>query len=213
MNSPAPAEVVVLGSGSHAKVVIDILEQLGGFEILGCVWPDTRKGHTVLGYPLIGDEALWPELVGRGVKAAIGVGGWTDNQARRELYDAAVSAGFDLVSTIHPSTITSSGVEIGRAACIYPGVSLNTEARLGNDVIVVTGATIDHETTVGDHALVSAGVALGAQVTVEAGALLAIGSTVVSNVTIGANALVAAGAVVIDDVAPNTTVRGVPARP
>ena len=212
MEPAARLDVVVLGSGSHATVVVDILTRLGEYRVLGCVWPDSRPGHQVLGLPMLGDRSLWPDLIERGVGAAIGIGGWTDNDDRTTLYTDAVAAGFEIVPVVNPSVVVGAGVEIGHGACVYPGVTLNTGVVVGANTIVVAGTTVDHETTLGDHVLVSTGVTIGGRVTVGDGAVVAIGATVASNVTIGAKALVAAGAVVVDDVPEGATVQGVPAR-
>jgi serine acetyltransferase len=49
-------------------------------------------------------------------------------------------------------------------------------------------------------------------VTVESGSFVGIGATVIQNIRVGYEAVIGAGAVVIADVAPMTTVVGVPAR-
>ena len=53
---------------------------------------------------------------------------------------------------------------------------------------------------------------LAGRVTVESGAFVGIGATVIQHVRVGYEAVVGAGAVVISDVAPMSTVVGVPAR-
>ena len=54
---------------------------------------------------------------------------------------------------------------------------------------------------------------LGGAVSVGVQAEVGIGASVIQGVAIGERAVVGAGAVVIGDVAPDTTVVGVPARP
>ena len=49
--------------------------------------------------------------------------------------------------------------------------------------------------------------------TVESGAFVGIGATIIQGIRVGYEAIVGAGAVVIEDVAPMSTVVGVPARP
>ena len=56
------------------------------------------------------------------------------------------------------------------------------------------------------------GAKLAGRVAVESGALVGIGATVLQNLRIGYEAVVGGGAVVIADVAPMTTVVGVPAK-
>lgn len=209
----AMEDVVILGASGHAKVVIDILETMQRYRILGVTTPDAKEGAELLGYPVLGDDRVLDSLRAKGLRSvAIGVGGWTENGLRKRVYDFAKAAGFHVVSAIAPSAVISPRATIGDGCCIFPGVIVNVEARIGANVIVATGSTVDHETTVEDHVLISAGVDVGANVRLGEGCLLAIGSTVTSGKTIGRHALVAAGAVVVKDVPPGARVMGVPAR-
>jgi UDP-perosamine 4-acetyltransferase len=204
--------VVVLGGGGHAKVVVDILEEMGLYEIMGLVTKDAIG--TLPGYKVLGDDGVLPDLLAQGVtRAAMGIGGFTTNSLRRQVYERAKSLGFEMVTVVHPSAVIAGGVSIGEGSVIFPGVVLNTQVRVGENVVVATGSTVDHETVVEANALISAGVTVGANVIIQEGALLAIGSTVVSGVSIGCRAVVGAGAVVLDDVPDGVTVGGVPARP
>jgi len=205
--------VVVLGSGGHAAVVIEILEAMGGYEIAGLLWDDDRPGHMVLGHRVIGGEADWTHALERGVAhAAVGLGGWTDNAARRDLFLRARAAGFQVVTPIHPDASVSPSAAVGPGSTVCAGVVVNTGAVIGDDVILAAGATVEHDARVGDHTLISNGAHIGAAATIGSGAVIAIGAVVAGRVTVGADALVSAGAVVVDDVAPGVTVRGVPAR-
>jgi UDP-perosamine 4-acetyltransferase len=206
--------VVVLGSGGHAAVVIEILEAMGGYEIAGLLWEDDRPDRAVLGHPVIGDEGSWPEIAGRGIRhAAIGIGGWDDNAQRRALFERALSAGFEPVTAIHPAASISSSATVGAGSTVCAGVVVGTGASIGDDVILAVGATVEHAARIGDHALVSNGAHVGAGAVVGDEALVAIGAVVAGRTTVGERSVVAAGAVVVDDVAPETRVRGVPARP
>jgi acetyltransferase EpsM len=79
-------------------------------------------------------------------------------------------------------------------------------------VVINTRASVDHHGRVGNYAHIAvAHLAGGASI--DDGVFLALGSVVLPKVHVGAWATVGAGAVVTKDVAPKTTVVGVPARP
>lgn len=205
--------VILLGSGGHALVVLDILQAMGIAELAGVVTQD-EKVREFCGLPLLGREADLPRLHQEGYRrVAIGVGGFTDNAARIRIYRRLKELGFETVSAIHPSTIRGRGVEIGEAAAICGGVTLNPAVRIGVNTIIYTNASVDHETRIGDHVLISAGVTVGAYAAIGDESVLSLGSSIVSGMRVGAGALVAAGAVVVEDVEPGGRVAGVPARP
>lgn len=99
--------------------------------------------------------------------------------------------------------VINEGVRIEAAAPVVIG----DHVALGQDVRIITNA---HRVGCADrrHGMVEA-----RPVVVHDGAWLSTRCTILPGVTIGAGAVVAAGAVVRVDVAPNTMVGGVPARP
>jgi serine O-acetyltransferase len=100
------------------------------------------------------------------------------------------------------------------------------QVSIGDPVVVAPGVYIVHGQVVADGLVeIESGVALFPWVTlglragdvrgptIERGASLGTGAKVIGPVRVGAEAKVGAGAVVVSDVAPGTTVVGVPARP
>ena len=209
----AKSRLVVLGTGGHAKVVLEILESIGVHEIVGVCSGDPEAPDRVAGYPFLGDFDILPELRRTGVEhAAIGIGGWTDNDFRRQVFSDVKAMGFRPVTAVHPTAVVARNVEIGEGSIVGSGAVVMTEAVIGRDTIVSSGSLVGHETTIRDHVLISGGVKVGANVDIEDGAVIAFGATVVSRLTVGENALVAAGAVVVRDVPARLRVFGVPAR-
>lgn len=206
--------VIGLGAGGHAKVVIDILELMGGFDIRGLLDPRADAGAGVLGVPVLGDDSLLPALVAEGVRFAfLGVGGANGSERRRAIYDAARRSGVEFVAAIHPRAVVARSVLLGAGPTIMAGATVNAGARLGDNVIVNSGAIVEHDCVLGDHVHIASGARLAGGVRVGAAAHVGIGATVLQGVTIGAGSVVGAGAVVLHDVPAATVVVGVPARP
>jgi maltose O-acetyltransferase len=94
--------------------------------------------------------------------------------------------------------------------CLF---NLGGEIRIGNDVSIghdVLILTVSHEIGSAQH---RASRLIVKPISIGSGAWIGSRSTLLPGVTIGAGAVVAAGSVVYHDVAPNTLVGGVPARP
>lgn len=206
--------LILIGSGGHAKLVIDILEETNACNIIGVTTTDLKAGESFQGYPVLGNDEVLPEYRKKGISyAAMGLGGYRDNALRKKVYEKIKSLGYTFLNAIHPSAIISKTAKIGEGVVIFPGVILNTEVVIGNNSIIATGSTIDHETVIGNHVLVSAGVTVGAYTCIEDNVLMALGSKVISGLIIKSNVLVAAGAVVVNDIEENTKVFGIPAKP
>jgi UDP-perosamine 4-acetyltransferase len=201
-------QVVVIGGGGHAKVIIEILQDAGLFEVAGCTAPgrETR----VLDVPVLGDDSQLPRIYASGVRNAfVGIG---DNRLRRALAQNVLAVGFNLVNAISPRAALSRRVETGVGVAVMAGAVINACCRLGDGCIINTGATVDHDCAIGDWAHIAPGTNLAGCVTVGEGAFLGIGSRVIPKITLGAWTTVGAGAVVIRDLPAAVTAVGVPAR-
>ncbi len=206
-------KIILLGSGGHAGIVLDILNETGLYDIIGLTTKSLKKGDFFKGIPILGDDSILNEYQKKGInKIAIGVGGFTNNYLRKNIFLGLKKLGFTVVSTIHPRSIISKTAEIGEGVCVFPGAIINCGVKIGNNVIIATGSSIDHGTIIHDHVLISAGVTIGAYSEIKESALIALGAKVISDIIIGEEALVAAGAVVVKNIERNKKVFGIPAK-
>jgi UDP-perosamine 4-acetyltransferase len=212
---PPMTQVIGLGAGGHAKVVIEVLRMIGGYEFKGLLDPNKElRGTEVLGVPVIGDDGDLEALFRQGITHAfIGLGGVGDNGPRKRLFENAQRHGFKFVDAIHPQAIVSPSAEIGSGPSIMAASVINAEARLGDNVLINSGAIIEHDCVIGDHCHVATGARLASTVLLGDGVHVGAGATVRQSITIGEGVIVGAGAVVVKDVAAWTLVTGVPAQP
>lgn len=196
-------------------MVIDILQMMGGFDVVGLLDRDTSlRGQDVLGVPVIGDDGLLLELRAQGVTHAfIGVGTVGTPERRIGIWDALLVSGLEPVNAIHPTAVVAASVTLGRGVTVMPGAIVGAAATLGDNTIVNTGAIVEHDCVVERHAHLATGSSLAGGIRIGEGAHVGIGASIIESITVGEFALVGAGAVVIRDVAPGTTVVGVPAKP
>jgi UDP-perosamine 4-acetyltransferase len=206
-------KVIGFGAGGHARVVIDTLTTMGGFEIVGLLDQDRSLWNTeMLGVSVLGDDSLRDELHQRGVHSAfIGLGSIKNAEPRKRLYEMARTSGFELVRAIHPSAVVSRHAVIGDGPMIMAGAIINPAARIGNNVIINSGAIVEHDCEIADHSHVATGARLGGAVKIGTGSHVGLGASIREGIRVGAGAIVGAGAVVIEDVPDRTVVAGVPA--
>lgn len=203
-------KIFVYGASGHAKVVIDIIERQGLYDIAFLVDDDpVLNNSTFYGYHVIGGkkELLDARDQIRGGIVAIG-----SNRVRIAVADWLTGNGFDLVSAIHPLAQLGRGVTVAVGTVIMAGAIINSDSRIGRNVIVNTRASIDHDCTIGDGAHVAPGATLCGTVSIGAGSFVCAGTTVIPNLIIGHSAIVGAGSTVIHEVPDCEMVAGSPAR-
>ncbi len=207
-------DVVLLGVGGHARVVLDALRQSGETRSIAALDADTtRHGSTFFDVPVIGGDDLLEQLARNGARYfVIGFAGTKNHAPRKRVYDHARSLGLEPLSVRHPSAIISSYTRIGLGCQIMAGAIINASAELGSNVIVNTASVIEHDCILGDHVHVATGARLCGGAHVADLAHIGAGSTVLQLVSIGQASVVGAGALVLDHVPPHITVGGVPAR-
>ena len=209
--SESTMKIVVYGAGGHAKVVLDVLEKIGAYAIVGLLDDSAElAGSTRSGYRVLGGSAGFRGLIEGGVKGMIVALG--DNIRRRTVFDAARAGGFELVAAVHPSAILGSRVSIGAGTVLVAGVVVNVDVEIGDNVIVNTSASVDHDCRIGAHAHLSPGARLAGGLTVGEFTHIGIGAVVLPGLIIGKGCVVGAGSVVREDVPDGMVVAGNPAR-
>lgn len=200
--------IFVFGASGHAKVVIDVVEKQGLYDIAVLADDDyTLKNTEVYGYPVIGGKQ---ELLAGSIRKGIVAIG--SNRARRTVAEWLRANGCELVTAIHPAAQVARGVTIGTGTVVMAGVVINSDAVIGNDVIVNTRASIDHDCSIGDGVHIAPGVTLCGTVQVGCDTFVCAGSTVIPNLTVGRDVIIGAGSTVIRTVPDSTLVAGVPAK-
>jgi len=202
-------KILVVGSGGHAKVVIDVLRAEGKYEISGCVSNQTDV-EEVLGVPLLGDDSKMEEIYASGIKIAIIAIG--DNRVRLALAEKVSRLGFEFGNAISPLAYLSRDVKVGNGIVMMPRVVVHPGSEIEDHVILNTAATVDHDCKIGRGCHIAPGCNLAGNVTVEEGAFLGVGTSAIPGVRVGAWGILGAGSVIVGDAPGRTLSMGVPAR-
>jgi UDP-perosamine 4-acetyltransferase len=201
--------VWVIGSGGHAKVVIDTLRAAGAYHVAGLLDDSPeRLGASVLGVRV--ESHATPESISRlGVRyAVIAVG---ENRARAAIADRLRGL-VAWPTVIHPRAHLASGVRVGEGAQVFAGAVIQPDSIIGDHVIINTSSSVDHDGRIESFVHVGPGVHVAGGVTIGAGVLLGIGASVLPGCTVGPWATIGAGAVVVRDIPGGLCAKGVPAR-
>ena len=198
--------ILVLGSGGHAKVVLDALlaSGTGTADIALCDEDATKAGHQVLGF------TVQPLDLGAGRRAHVAIGAAA---ARERLYAACAEAGIAPLTVRHPAARIAGSAAIEDGAFLAAGAVVGPDARIGLGAIVNHNAVVDHDCEVGACAHIAPSATLGGGVRIGRNALIGAGAVVLPGLTVGEGATVGAGAVVARAIGAGETWAGVPARP
>tara|TARA_R110002049_G_scaffold295113_4_gene482289 strand:+ start:13826 stop:14482 length:657 start_codon:yes stop_codon:yes gene_type:complete len=205
------AQYLLLGAGTHARVVLDAL-RAGGDPVAGCLDPSKPTGPWPSGVPWLGGDDHLDTLTPGDWRLINCMGSTGDTNLRQRVFQDAVARGFSFAVVRHPSAIIAQDVVIGQGCQVLAGAIVQTGARLGVNVLVNTGAIVEHDADIADHVHIAPGVTLSGNVSVGVGVHLGTGVVVKQGVTIGANAVIGVGAIVIADVPVGACYVGNPAR-
>ncbi|KJJ84943.1 Sialic acid O-acyltransferase, NeuD [Candidatus Omnitrophus magneticus] len=205
-------KIIILGAGGHAKVLVELIKEVGEYDIYGILAPKETSA-SFCNVPILGDDTILREIYNKGIKkACIGIGSVRDNTKRIQLYERVKEYGFNVPALVHPRAIVSLSAKIMEGAQIMAGVIIQADAFIGNNTIINTGAIIEHDCKVGKHIHVCPGSVLSGACEVGDGTFVGAGSILIHGIKIGWNACVGAGSVVIRDIKEGVLVKGVPAK-
>lgn len=208
------SSLIVLGGGSHARVLLDALSAAGRFgDVVGILDPKFAEMEPqVLSVPVLGAE---DDMAGRFPAKAVvlinGLGSTSSSKNRTRLFEKYRKKGYDFATILHPAAQIAKGVELGVGCQVMAGAVVQVGCSLGENVIINSGAIVDHDCAIGPHVHVAPGAVLSGGAVVGAGSHIGCGATVIQGVKIGIGVVVGAGAVVLADVRDGAVVVGVPA--
>lgn len=197
--------IYMIGAGSHAKVVLTILEACG----FGCsgIFDDDEslKGQEIWNVPILGTTADMPDR-----DDTVAIIGIASNKTRMEIASRFQHVAWPVL--IHPLAVVHSSVRIKEGATVLAGCIIQADTVIGRHSIINTAAVIDHDCGIGDYCHVGARTCIADYVSMGDRAFLGIGSVVIPYISIGEDTTVGAGTIVTSNLEENSNYVGNPAR-
>jgi len=204
-------DVVIFGSGSHAKVVYEIIKLNSEFNFIGFVDKNIDK-ESFLGYPVISCFHSINKFSNQeSLNGIIAIG---DNAKRYILKNKIMEEipKFNFINAIHPSAIISSDVLLGHGNVFMARSVVNCGTKISDHCIINTNSSVDHDCILGKFSSLAPGVTLGGNVSVGAYSSIGIGSNAIHGVRVGRNCIIGGGSFVNKDVEDNSLCFGVPCK-
>ena len=193
--------VIVIGSGGHAKVCIDLLKCLNR-TVIGIVSLD-QQIKSVLGVPVMGTDACIRDYAAEEIELVNGIGFLPRRDARQVIHEKFKKRGYIFSQLVHPSAVVSTYAQLSEGCQIMAGCIIQAEAQVGESCIINTRTSIDHDCKVSAHCHLAPSVTLCGGVEVGPNTFIGVGSVVSNGVSIGADVTVAAGKNVIKSIPDN----------
>ena len=207
-------KIVMLGAGSHTKVLLDCLSHYKDINILGIfdINPELF-GKTIYGIPIIGNENhIFKNYSSGLIKLVNGIGSVNVSTLRENIFNKFKKSGYNFFNVFHPNIYLSKDSQIGEGIQLMSGTTIQPGCTIGNNTIVNTHTTVDHDCRIGHHVHLAPGITCCGNVTIGDGTHVGCGTTILQGVKIGKRCLVSAGSVVMRDVLDGSKVAGMPAR-
>jgi UDP-perosamine 4-acetyltransferase len=205
-------EIVVVGGGGHAKVIISILRKLKGLRILG--YTDLEDSGPLLGLSFLGTDRELAELAlePKRLNAVLALGQLGLGEPRHQLWGRLQSLALSFPLIVSPEAIVNEEVSGGEGAVVMDGAVINSGTVIGRGAIVNTNSTIEHDVTLGDWVHIAPGATICGGVAVGRFSMVGAGATVIQGTQIAESCYVGAGAIVVNDLTEAGVYIGCPAR-
>jgi len=205
-------EILILGGGGHAKVLISVLKK-AGWQVIGYL--DKHDYGTVLGVSCLGNDDMLPELRIRHpyCRAAIGVGKIdAGSDSRLLLLNWLEELGFELPPIVSPQAVINEDVHLGAGTVVFDGVVVNSGSVAKRACILNSNCTIEHDCHLDDNVHIAPGATLSGAVHLGDHCMVGTGTNIIQGVQVAAGCLIGAGATVVNHLAEPGTYIGNPAR-
>lgn len=184
----------MLGTGGHARSVVDSIERTGKYHIIGFLDTDKMWGKYLKDYRVVGTDDELEKYFEEGVRNAfITIGFLGHGDVRNRLYERLKKIGYRIPNMIDPTAVIASDVQMEEGIFIGKRAVINANAEIAKMCIINTGAIIEHDCRVGEFSHISVGSVLCGSVQIGKNSFVGANATVIQGRHIGDDCIVGAG--------------------
>jgi sugar O-acyltransferase (sialic acid O-acetyltransferase NeuD family) len=203
LNPDHARDLLVIGAGGHAKVVIDTAER-AKWRIVGVL--DDLPDASVFKYPSLGSLEHFAFEAQPWAVIAIGA------NAVRAKIAAKLEGRVRWATVIDPGAHVSSRAVVEPGCVVFAGAVVQADAVIAAHGIVNSAASIDHDVRIGVYCHIAPRAVLTGGVQLQEGVFVGAGAVMTPLIRAGAWSTLGAGAVAVRDLEANSVYVGVPAR-
>ena len=203
-------KLILIGAGGMVETVIQAALEQGVYDIVGILDSRLAVGHEILGVPVLGTEAVAPDVFASGVSnAIITFASAGKRHLRQEAFEKMKAIGFKMANVIHPQAFVDVSAILGEGNLVLEGAKIGSECVVGDNNYINVGSVLCHHSKLSGNIHLAPNSTVGGNVVIEEDCLIGMGVSIVSGCSIGKNTVVNNGVNIISDIGPNATVKGV----
>lgn len=205
-------KIILVGGGGHCKSIIESINGLKQFKIVGIV--DKKLSECIgVGVDIIGSDDGLDLLYKSGIKNAfIGVGSVGNANIRIKLYNILKNLGYTFPKIIDKTAIVSSSAIIEEGVFVGKGAIINAKTIIEKQCIINSGAIVEHDCKISEFVHLAPGATLSGGVYIGKRTHIGTNSTIIQNINVGNDVIVGAGSVIVKDIRNGVKVYGNPGR-
>ena len=188
----------IIGSGSHCRSIIGILNQTNEYKILEILdlFFESESSEKILNIPVkpINKLETYKKMDDIDIFLAIG-----DNNLRKSWYEKLINK-FNLPNLISPSALIDKNATLGISNVICSNAYIGPEASIGNNNIINSGSIIEHEAKISDHCHAGPASVICGRSKVARNCFLGANSTIIENIKIAENTIIGAGSTLVNSI-------------
>ncbi len=204
-------KLLIIGAGGHAKVCYDICIS-NKYKFIGYLINNYKKNFNKIKENkkkfIIDDLTNINKYINRNTYFFIAIG---DNKIRERIFRKYYKT-IKFANLIHPSSILSKSVILGKNIIVNAGSILNSDVVVSDNTIINSGSIIEHDVKIGKHSHLCPGVKIAGNVKIGSNVFVGLGSNIINNLKIENNVTIGAGSLVLKNIKKMSKVAGVPAK-
>ncbi len=196
MNKP----IVLIGSGGHASVLLDILKGQGQ-NIRYIVSPNVDcKRRVFEGIDVFNNDDDVFKLNKNEVILINGIGSMPGNTLREMIYHKFTNMGYQFGRVISDQALISTYATLSDDTQVIGSSIIHSGTAIGKNTIINTSSVIDHDCSIGDHNHIAPSATLSGGVKTRSNVHVGTGANIIQNISIGMDVVIGAGVTITNNI-------------
>ena len=201
--------IAIIGGGGHSRVIIDALYESSKKENIKIIgfYDDNINCEEYRNIKRLGkiDEINNKDEI----YYICGIG---NLKTRKKIIDKLNNINW--INVIHPSSIISETVKLGRGIFINAGTIINSKAYIEDHCIINTNSVIEHDVSMGVNCHIAPSVTICGHVTIKDETFIGVGTKIINKnkrgfINIGTNNFLNAGSLILHSTDDNMKIKGI----